>query len=88
MRYSWFSPVKALLLFGCSKTNWMFNIFVALVSDAMLYMIMQAHEDRVRDNEILHKQMNMEYNRFIYTMPPFRPKSTHAVGGDEPWNGK
>ncbi|KAJ1563791.1 hypothetical protein HK405_000757 [Cladochytrium tenue] len=86
--FCWFSPAAVAVIHGMTRDNWLYNIFLAVLVDLLVYFVMQVHADRLRDQEILHAQLAREYNKsFVYTLPPFRRTRAVAVGGDDPWVG-
>ncbi|KAJ3331533.1 hypothetical protein HDU76_002892 [Blyttiomyces sp. JEL0837] len=84
--FCWLSPPTVAVFYCMNSQNWFYMTLLALLLDGTMYMIMQAFQDRLADQEIIHTQLHREYNQFVYSLPPFRTTQSMGVGGDEPWS--
>ncbi|KAI8619842.1 hypothetical protein BC830DRAFT_1101912 [Chytriomyces sp. MP71] len=76
--FCWLSPPAISITYCMNRTNWYYLFALALFTDGTVYMLVKTFTDRLTDQGVLHSQMQGEYNRFVYSLPPFR--SSRSVG--------
>ncbi|KAI8834456.1 hypothetical protein BJ741DRAFT_650197 [Chytriomyces cf. hyalinus JEL632] len=76
--FCWLSPPSMFALFCMNRNNWHYQLPMALGINFLVFFVMQVFEDREMDQTVLNNQLQGEYNRFVYSLPPFR--TTRSIG--------
>ncbi|KAJ3248719.1 hypothetical protein HDU77_008023 [Chytriomyces hyalinus] len=76
--FCWLSPPSMFALFCMNRNNWHYQLPMALGINFLVFFLMQVFTDREMDQTVLNNQLQGEYNRFVYSLPPFR--TTRSIG--------
>ncbi|KAI8829848.1 hypothetical protein BJ741DRAFT_621523 [Chytriomyces cf. hyalinus JEL632] len=76
--FCWSSPPSMFALFCMNRNNWYYQLPMALGINFLVFFLMQIFADREMDQTVLNNQLQGEYNRFVYSLPPFR--TTRSIG--------
>ncbi|KAJ3016904.1 UNVERIFIED_CONTAM: hypothetical protein HDU68_011958 [Siphonaria sp. JEL0065] len=77
--FCWLSPPAVFTLYVMNHNNWNYLLPIALLTHGMIHGVMNVFVQKLVDQDILNNQLQKEYNRFVYSLPPFRQSRTVGV---------